>query len=61
MPKMSPLTKYITIPCHFFRTKVTELEIDMIDVSITTQLVDQFNKGLIEDMFMKSRKELMGW
>ena len=61
MPKMSPRTKHIAIPYHFFRTKVTELEIAVIGVSTTDQLADQFTKGLTEDMFKRARKELMGW
>ena len=46
MSKMSPLTKHIALPYHFFRTKVVELEVEVIPVSKHAQLADQFTKGL---------------
>ena len=38
---MSPPTKHIALPYHFFRTKVVELEIEVIPVSTHSQLADQ--------------------
>ena len=61
MPKMSPRTKHIGLPYHFFRTKVEELEIKVIGVSTHDQLADQFTKGLTMVLFVKARKALMGW
>jgi hypothetical protein len=61
MSKMSPRTKHIAIPYHFFCTQVSELEIAAIGVSTTNQLVDQFTKGLTENMLKKARNELMRW
>jgi hypothetical protein len=61
MPKMSPRTKHIALPYHFFRTKVVELEIKVIPVSTHSQLADQFTKGLPTGKFQAARKALMGW
>ena len=61
MPKMSPRTKHIGLPYHFFRTKIEELEIKVIGVSTHDQHADQFTKGLTVDLFVKARKALMGW
>lgn len=44
LPKMSPRTKLIAIPYHFFRTKVQNLEIKVEGVDTTNQLADQFTK-----------------
>ena len=61
MPKMSPRTKHIAIPYHFFRSKVQELEIEILPIGTTNQLADQFTKGLVEVKFVAARKALMGW
>ena len=61
MPKMSPRTKHIALPYHFFRSKVEELEIKVIPVSTHDQLADQLTKGLTSELFIKARKLLMGW
>ena len=61
MPKMSPRTKHIALPYHFFRSKVEELGIKVVAISTHDQLGDQFTKGLNEALFVKARKELMGW
>ena len=58
---MSPRTKHIAIPYHFFRTKVQNLEIKVEGVDTTNQLADQFTKGLSQDMFDRARNQLMGW
>ena len=61
MPKMSPRTKHIAIPYHFFRSKVEQLEIKVIAIDTNNQLADQFTKGLPVDKFERDRKHLMGW
>ena len=61
MPKMSPRTKHIAIPYHFFRSKVKELEIQVLGIDTKRQLADQFTKGLPQDKFEHDRKELLGW
>ena len=61
MPKMCPRYKNIALPYHLFKSKVEEIQISVVAVSTHDQLVDQFTKGLTEVLFVKSRKELMGW
>ena len=61
MPKMSPRTKHIAIPYHFFRTKVKEMEIKVVSINTDNQLADQFTKGLTQEKFVTARKQLMGW
>ncbi len=61
MPKMSPRTKHIAIPYHFFRTQVKNLEIAVKAIATDNQLADQFTKGLPQDKFLRDRKLLMGW
>jgi hypothetical protein len=61
IPRMSPRTKHIAIPYHFFREKVEALEIKVIAVNTENQLADQFTKGLPQPKFVSDRKRLMGW
>ena len=61
IPKMSPRTKHIAIPYHFFRSKVKNLEIKVEAIGTKDQLADQFTKGLSQDEFERSRFNLMGW
>jgi hypothetical protein len=61
MPKMSPRTKHIAIPYHFFRSKVKELEIIVQAIGTDNQVADQFTKGLPGPKFVKDRYKLMGW
>ena len=61
VPKMSPRTKHITIPYHFFREKVANGEINIVGVATDNQLADQFTKGLPQDKFLRDRKRLVGW
>ena len=61
MAQLSPRTKHIGIPYHWFRSKVESLEIQIEPISTTKQLADQFTKGLSLVPFTTSRKMLMGW
>ena len=61
LPKMSPRTKHIAIPYHFFRSKVKNLEIKLEAVGTKGQLADQFTKGLSQSVFEIARFNLMGW
>ena len=61
MPKMTPRTKHIAIPYHFFRSKVADLQIKVVPINTENQLADQFTKGLPQDKFIRDRKNLMGW
>ena len=60
-PKMSPRTKHIAIPYHFFRSKVASGEIKILPVNTNNQLADQFTKGLPQDKFLTDRYSLVGW
>ena len=61
VPKMSPRTKHIAIPYHFFREKVANGEIHIVGIGTDSQLADQFTKGLPQDKFLRDRKQLVGW
>ena len=61
MAQLSPRTKHIGIPYHWFRSKVESLDIQIAPISTTKQLADQFTKGLGLVPFTLSRKLLMGW
>ena len=61
VPKMSPRTKHIAIPYHFFRSRVANGEIKIVGVTTDNQLADQFTKGLSQDKFLRDRYRLIGW
>ena len=57
---MSPRTKHIAIPYHFFRSKVKNFKIQVEAVGTKEQLDEQFTKGLSQDVFEITRFNLMG-
>jgi hypothetical protein len=61
MAQLSPRTKHIGIPYHWFRSKVESLDIQIEPISTTKQLADPFTKGLSQVPFELFRKALMGW
>jgi hypothetical protein len=61
MPKLSPRTKYIAAPLHWWRSKVINLEIIIKPVASASQLGDQSTKVLGKDPFERSRMSVMGW
>ena len=61
LPRLTPRTKHIAVPYHWFRAKVEQLEIIIEPISTDRQLADQFTKPLTIDKFLKARKDLMGW
>jgi hypothetical protein len=61
MPKMTPRTKHIGIPNHWFWTQIETLQIYVERVDTLMQLADQFTKGLPVAQFRGARKRLMGW
>jgi len=61
LPRLTPRTKHIAVPYHWYRTKVEQLEIKIDPISTDDQLADQFTKSLSPDKFVKARKALMGW
>ena len=61
LPRLTPRTKHIAVPYHWFRTKVGQMEISIESISTEKQLADQFTKSLTLDKFLKARHDLMGW
>jgi hypothetical protein len=61
MPKLSPRTKHLAVPLHWWRSKVINLKIIIRSVESANQLGDQFTKGLGRELFEQHRKALMGW
>ena len=61
MPRLTPRTKHIGIPYHWFREQVESLQIQLERVDTKKQLADQFTKGLPTPKFCLARKQLMGW
>jgi hypothetical protein len=61
MSKLSPRTKYLAVPLHWWRSKVINLEIIIRSVESANQLGDQFTKGLGRKLFEQHRKALIGW
>jgi hypothetical protein len=61
MPKLSPRTKYLAVPLHWWRSKVINLEIGIRYIPSASQLGDQFTKGLEKEPFERSIMSLMGW
>ena len=61
MPRLTPRTKHIAVPYHWFRSKVEQLEIAIEPINTEHQLADQFTKPLPAEKFVIARKSLMGW
>jgi hypothetical protein len=61
MPKLSPRTKHIGIPWHWFRSKIINLEVSVIAVDTASQLDDQYTNCLQQESFERGRKAVMGW
>ena len=59
MPKLSPHSKHIGLPYHWFRSKVSSLEIDIQAVSSGDRLTDQFMKRVCQEQIEISRKLTM--
>ena len=61
VPKMTPRSKHIAIPYHFFREHVRKNEVEVRHISTDKQLADLLTKGLVEAKFEGLRDKLMGW
>jgi hypothetical protein len=61
MPKLSPRTKYLAVPLHWWTSKVINPEIVIRSVPSASQLGCQFTKVLGKEPFEPSRMSLMGW
>ena len=58
---MSSRTRHITIPYHFFCSKVDSLEIKVLGIGTDDQVADWFTKGLTQDKFEAASENPMGW
>jgi hypothetical protein len=54
MPRLTPRTKHIGIPYHWFREQVESLQIRLERVDTKNQLADQFTKGLPITLFREA-------
>ena len=61
VPKMTPRSKHIAIPYHFFREHIKTKEVEVKHISTDEQLADLLTKGLVEVKFENLRDKLMGW
>ena len=61
VPKLTPRSKHIAIPYHFFREFVRKKEVAVVHVSTDNQLADLLTKGLVQVKFESLREKLMGW
>ena len=61
VPKMTPRSKHIAIPYHFFREHIRKKEVEVKHISTDEQLADLLTKGLVEVKFENLRDKLMGW
>jgi Reverse transcriptase (RNA-dependent DNA polymerase) len=61
MPRLTPRTKHIGIPYHWFREQVESLQVQLERIDTKNQLADQFTKGLSATSFQDARKRLVGW
>ena len=60
-PRLRPRTKHINIVYHHFREHVRKRIIQLFPISTTNQLADIFTKPLSSPLFVKFRKDIMGW
>ena len=60
-PKKRPRTKHINLVYHHFREHVRKRSIKLFPIDTTNQLADIFTKPLPRDLFVKFRKQIMGW
>ena len=61
VPKMRPRTKRINGRMHHFCGAVASGKLKIESIDTEDQLADIGTKPLAKDLFMKLRKEIMGW
>ena len=52
LPRLTPRTKHIAVPYHWFRSQVEQMEISIEPINLENQLADQFTKSLPLDKFL---------
>ena len=60
-PKLTPRTKHFNLRYHHFRESVRLRIIQLFPISTVNQLADIYTKPLPRDIFIKFRKQIMGW
>ena len=61
VPKLTPRSKHIAIPYHFFREFIRKKEAEVVHVETENQSADMLTKGLVQVKFESLREKLMGW
>ena len=61
LPKVCPCTKHINIKLHHFWEQVANGLIKILHIPTTEQLTDIATKPLLQDLFEKFCKQIMGW
>ena len=61
VPRMTPRSKHIAVPYHFFREHVAKGTIQIFKVASDRNKADLFTKGLERVKFQSLRALLMGW
>lgn len=61
VPRMTPRSKHIAVPYHFFREHVTNGTVQIFKVASDQNKADLFTKGLDKIKFQALRSLLMGW
>ena len=60
-PRLRLRTRYINIVYHHFHEHVRKYIVQLFPISTTDQLVNIFTKPLSSPLFIKFRKDIMGW
>ena len=60
MPCLTPRTKHIGIPYHWFREQVESLQVQLERIDTKNQLADQLTKELSATSFQEAKKRLVG-
>ena len=60
VPKLTPWSKHIAIPYHFFPDFIWRKEVEVVHVETDNQLVDMLTNGLVQVKFESLREKLMG-
>lgn len=60
-PRMRPRTRHINLKYHHFREAVTAGLVSIHAITTDNQIADIFTKPLPHDLFVKFRKQIMGW
>ena len=57
----TPRSKFYDVKVHWFREHLTKGVMEVLKIDTEEQLADLFTKPLVEAIFVRLRKKLMGW